>query len=63
VLVLGKTDGSPEELKKTERRATSVANALLRKGVPPERVEIGFGLLKWPAVKPEPRVEARWKLE
>ncbi|MFT3707693.1 MAG: discoidin domain-containing protein [Archangium sp.] len=61
--VLGKTDGAPDELKRTERRATALANALLKKGVPPERVEIGFGLMKWPAVKPEPRVEARWKVD
>lgn len=63
VSVLGKTDGSADELKRTERRATAVANALLKKGVPPERVEIGFGLMKWPSVKPEPRVEVRWKID
>lgn len=63
LMVLGKTDGSPDELKHSERRATSIANALLKKGVPPERVELGFGLMKWPSVKPEPRVEARWKID
>lgn len=62
VLVLGKTDGA-DELKRTERRATAVANVLVRKGVAPDRVELGYGILKWAAVKPEPRVEVRWKLE
>lgn len=46
VMVLGKTDGAPDELKRTERKATAVANLLLRKGVAPERVELGYGLVK-----------------
>ena len=46
-----------------EAKATAVANLLLRKGVAPERVELGYGLVKWPSVKPEPRVEVRWKTE
>jgi hypothetical protein len=39
----------------------AVLNALTKKGIAPERVELGHGVIKWPTVKPEPRVEARWR--
>ncbi|MFO0597669.1 MAG: hypothetical protein U0228_20350 [Myxococcaceae bacterium] len=59
--VLGRTDGGADELKRTERRAQAVIQALMKLGLAPERVELGFGVMKWPGVRPEPRVEARWK--
>jgi hypothetical protein len=62
LLVLGRSiDPAGDELKRCERRAMAVLNALTKKGIAPERVELGHGVIKWPTVKPEPRVEARWR--
>jgi hypothetical protein len=63
LLVLGKSDGSADELRRTERRAQALVSWLLKRGIAPERYELGFGVLKWPTVLPEPRVEVRWKVD
>lgn len=60
MLVLGKTtEPANDELKRCERRARAVLAALMKLGVPPESVVLGYGLLKVGPVQPEPRVEVR----
>lgn len=60
MLVLGKTtEPAADELKRCERRARAVLAALMKLGVAPESVELGYGLLKVGPVQPEPRVEVR----
>ena len=59
VLVLGRTaEPPPDELKRCERRAQRLLQAMHQRGVPEGTIEIGVGLLKvGAAVQLEPRVE------